>query len=151
MLAASRHYRQPAHGSELTTLPYNHEHFIGYTCRLQGQAALETKIALQPASLNSRLHTRLTAAVDRRHTKVHKVSTLHHEDYNKTLHYSPYHFHWTCCYCLRRSALQQLSVTLPNRRIIKSGWKRSESVAQPPFKRNRFEDKPALTCILVCS
>ena len=42
---------------------------------LQGQAALETKIALQPASLNSRLHTRLTAAVDKRHTKVHKVST----------------------------------------------------------------------------
>ncbi len=43
---------------------------------VQGQAALETKVALQPASLSSRLHTRLTAAVDKRHTKKHKVSQL---------------------------------------------------------------------------
>ena len=76
MLAASSHYRQPAHASEMTTLLYRHELVIKYTCRLQGQAALETKIALQPASLNSRLHTRLTAAVDKRHTKVHKVSHI---------------------------------------------------------------------------
>ena len=41
---------------------------------LQGQAALETKIALQPASLTGKLHTGLTAAVDKRHTKVHKAS-----------------------------------------------------------------------------
>jgi hypothetical protein len=43
---------------------------------VQGQAALQTKVALQPASLSSRLHTRLTAAVDKRHTKRHKVSQL---------------------------------------------------------------------------
>ena len=52
---------------------------LGYG--VQGQAALETKVALQPASLSSRLHTRLTAAVDKRHTKKHKVSqhsTLKH-------------------------------------------------------------------------
>ncbi|KAL3149138.1 hypothetical protein ABBQ32_001974 [Trebouxia sp. C0010 RCD-2024] len=47
--------------------------FVRHQGVIQGQASLETKIALQPASLNSRLHTRLTAAVDKRHTKVHKV------------------------------------------------------------------------------
>lgn len=47
--------------------------FVRHQGVIQGQAALETKVALQPASLSSRLHTRLTAAVDKRHTKVHKV------------------------------------------------------------------------------
>ena len=42
----------------------------------QGQAVLQTKVALQPASLKSKLHTGLTAAVDKRHVKVHKVSGL---------------------------------------------------------------------------
>lgn len=47
--------------------------FVRHQGVIQGQAALETKVALQPASLSSRLHTRLTAAVDKRHTKKHKV------------------------------------------------------------------------------
>ena len=41
--------------------------------RLQGQAALNTKIAFRPASLNSRFHKKLTAAVEKRHTKTFKV------------------------------------------------------------------------------
>lgn len=47
--------------------------FVRHQGVIQGQAALETKVALQPASLSSKLHTRLTAAVDKRHTKVNKV------------------------------------------------------------------------------
>ena len=71
-----------------------HDLDIGLACLLQGQAALETKIALQPASLNSRLHTRLTAAVDKRHTKVHKVSTTQQQVYDRALHSGPFHCHW---------------------------------------------------------
>lgn len=117
----------------------------------QGQASLETKIALQPASLNSKLHTRLTAAVDKRHTKVHKVSTTPWE-LSGAFHSSFFarikkrHDCWWC-----RFATLQLSVTLLNRRITRPRWKRTGYVVQLPFKRNRCVEKANIALSLLCA
>ena len=39
----------------------------------QGQAQLQTKMAFRPASLLSKSHRQLTAALDKRHVKVNRV------------------------------------------------------------------------------
>ena len=39
----------------------------------QGQAQLRTKMAFRPASLLSKSHRQLTAALDKRHVKVNRV------------------------------------------------------------------------------
>ena len=40
---------------------------------MQGQAQLRTKMAFRPASLLSKSHRQLTAALDKRHVKVNRV------------------------------------------------------------------------------
>ncbi|MEW5306794.1 MAG: hypothetical protein WDW36_009232 [Sanguina aurantia] len=43
---------------------------------IQGQAAITSRLAFQPASLQSKLHQRLSEVVDKRHTKTQKVARM---------------------------------------------------------------------------